>query len=76
MTERDRGGSKAYHLFLDIVDVVARSPHALTVREIGRELNLQPALGLEPDQWAVWARPPSGLSLDRSFVTRQGHRRM
>jgi hypothetical protein len=31
-------------LFLDIVEVVARSPHGLTVREIGRELNLQPAL--------------------------------
>jgi hypothetical protein len=44
VTERNRGGSKAYYLFLDIVDVVARSPHGLTVREIGRELNLQPAL--------------------------------
>jgi hypothetical protein len=44
VTVRGKNGSKAYHLFLDIVAVVARSPDGLTVREIGRVLDLQPEL--------------------------------
>jgi hypothetical protein len=44
VTLRGKNGSKAYHLFLDIVAVVARSPDGLTVREIGRVLDLQPEL--------------------------------
>jgi hypothetical protein len=44
VTGRGKNGSKAYHLFLEIVDVVARSPGGVTVREIGRVLNLQPDL--------------------------------